>query len=993
MKPTFFLLLLTLWLLPAKSAQAEYHLTLGILAFRPAPQVEARWMPLVEYLQGQLPEVEVRLKSFDYDGLEEAVQRREVDLVLTNPAHYVLIAQRAGLSSPLASQINLVEGVPVKGFGGVILVPADDRRLQSLKDLKGKRIATPALGSLGGYQMQAHALARAGLRVPRDIKIVETGMPHDRAVEALLEGRADAAFVRSGLYEALLREGRVAPARLRILNEQAAPDFPHRLSTPLYPEWPIAAMPQVDDALAARVASALLALPHGGETAAALGIHGFTVPYNYEPVRNLLETLRLPPFDAPPQFTWQDIQTKHGGLLILFAFGTACGSLLLIVLTVNHRRMRAAQAALRLSEGLLNEAQKMARIGNWELDLTTNRLHWSLEIFHIFEIDPDRFTPSYEAFLDAIHPEDRDLVNQAYTQSLKDRQPYDIVHRLRFPDGRIRFVHERCSTTFSEDGTPLVSRGIVQDITERKLAEEALRASENNYRNLFENMAVGFAEHEILLDTEGRPCDYRFLQINPAFEQLTGLKAEAILGRTVREVMPETEPFWIQTYGRVALGGEPLRFENFSGALGKHFEVSVYMPKPGRFATIFLDISERKRQEEELRQAKTDAESANLAKSRFLATMSHEIRTPLNGILGMAQMLKMPEITSAERQECAQTILDSGQTLLVLLNDILDLSKVEAGKLVLNERPCDPAQLLQESVALFAQLAQTKGLRLEARPATRAPQAYWCDAFRLRQMLSNLISNAIKFTNQGSIHVDVEELEGDGQSAVLRFSVRDSGVGVAEDQQRLLFKPFTQIDDSDTRAHGGSGLGLSIVRNLATLMGGEVGCSSAPGQGSTFWFSVRVRLADADDLRSQAADQVQVATGETSAPRERGRILVVDDHLLNRKLLTGLLGKRGFAVDQAENGEEALALLTGAEPPELILMDCQMPIMDGYEATTLLRRWEQDNNRPRLPIIALTAGAFEEDRKRCLAAGMDDFLTKPVYFDQLFEMLDKWLGS
>ncbi|WP_305043394.1 PhnD/SsuA/transferrin family substrate-binding protein, partial [Geoalkalibacter sp.] len=739
MKPAFLPIFLAFWLLPAWTAQAGQSLTLGVLAFRPAAQVEERWQPLLDYLQGQLPEVEVRLQVFGYEGLEEAVQRGQVDLVLTNPAHYVLIANREGLSSPLASQINLVEGVPVKGFGGVILVRADDHRLRGLADLKGKRLASPALGSLGGYQMQARELARAGLRIPQDIQILETGMPHDRAVEALLDGRADAALVRSGLYEDMLKEGRLPPGKVRILNVQSLPGFPHGLSTPLYPEWPMAALPQVDDALAARVASALLALPHGGEIAASLGIHGFTVPYNYEPVRDLLETLRLPPFDAPPKFTWSDIRAKHGTLLILLGLVSASGCLLLVALIINRRHIKAAQAALR--------------------------------------------------------------------------------------------------------------------------------ASEENYRDLFRNMIVGFAEHEILLDETGQPRDYRFLQVNPAFESLTGLKAEAILGRRVLEVLPDTEPFWIQTYGRVALGGEPLRFENFSGALGKHFEVSVYAPQPGRFATIFLDISERKRQEAELLQAKAAAEAASLAKSRFLATMSHEIRTPLNGILGMAQLLEMSELSAKERQEAACTILDSGKILLALLNDVLDLSKIEAGKLELVEEIFSPQALLDESLSLFAAAAQEQGLALEAQWLGGDQERFLGDPLRLRQMLSNLISNALKFTEQGGIRVQARPLaEEDGQTRLL-FSVTDTGMGVPTEQQGLLFKPFSQADSSDTRKFGGTGLGLSIVRTLAQLMGGETGVESRPGQGATFWFSVRAPTAPSVRLHAATTPGVDARQPPATAAR------------------------------------------------------------------------------------------------------------------------------
>ncbi|MDO3377918.1 PhnD/SsuA/transferrin family substrate-binding protein [Geoalkalibacter halelectricus] len=992
---TFFrtLLALALLLAPTASAWAVQSLTFGVLAFRPAEQVEARWQPLADYLSEQLPEVRVRFKFFDYPGLDEAVRQGQIDLVFTNPAHYVLIAHREELSSPLVGQINLVEGTPVTGFAGVILVRAEDESPRSLADLRGKRIAVPSKLSLGGYQMQAHSLVQAGLRMPEQVRIIETGMPHDLAVEVLIERRADAAFVRSGLYEALLREGRVKPGSLRVLNRQDLPDFPHQVSTPLYPEWPVAALPHVDDALAARFAAALLGLPHGGEIAQALGIQGFTIPYNYEPVRDLLESLRLPPFDASPQFTWYDIREKHGGVLILLAVSATIGTLLLIVLILSRRRMQAAQAALTHSEALLTEAQQTARLGNWELDLRTNRLHWSREIFAIFEIDPTRFSASYEAFLDAIHPEDRELVHQAYTRSLAERRPYEITHRLRMADGRIKHVHERCKSFFAADGTPLLSRGIVQDITEQKLAEQALRASERNYRNLFDNMTVGFAVHEILLDDQGRPQDYRFLQVNPAFEKITGLRSDALIGRRVLEVLPGTEPEWIQIYGEVALTGQPRLFESYSGTLEKYFEVTAYAPQPGQFATLFLDISTRKRQEAELRQAKSAAEAANRAKSRFLATMSHEIRTPLNGILGMAQTLMDADISPSLRLESARTILDSGNILLALLNDILDLSKVEAGRLEIKDLPFRPAQLLEDTAALFAPAAREQGLRLEVSWHGQDSQVFCSDPLRLRQMLSNLISNAVKFTERGVIGVAGRAHPGDDDTFFLRFEVSDTGPGIAEHQRDKLFRPFSQIDDSDTRRHSGSGLGLSIVRSLAALLGGEVGVESSPTRGSTFWFSVRARADEAGDL-ARMHNPAAPERGEEKQPLrsfDGEKILVVDDNQINHKLLAGMLKKLGLEIIHADDGAQALELIRGGQAPSLVLMDCQMPVMDGLEATARIRAWEQENNRPRLPIIALTAGAFDEDRERCLAAGMDEFLTKPIYYDQLTDALNRQL--
>lgn len=395
-----------------------------------------------------------------------------------------------------------------------------------------------------------------------------------------------------------------------------------------------------------------------------------------------------------------------------------------------------------------------------------------------------------------------------------------------------------------------------------------------------------------------------------------------------------------------------------------------------------------------LNDARKAAEAANHAKSDFLSMMGHELRTPLNGMLGMAQLQLMPNLTERERQDYARIILTSGQSLLTLLNDILDLSKIESGKLRIESAEFDPDDLIRETLALFSGSATQKHLLLEGQWRSAFGQRYRSDPHRLRQMLSNLIGNAIKFTAHGKILIEGVEVARDADSAVLEFSVSDTGIGIPAEKHDLLFRPFSQADSSSTRKYGGSGLGLSIVRSLAERMGGDAGVDSVAGSGSRFWFRIRAGIGSAGDNADGVATP---APGEARAVPVRAgsqaRVLVVEDNMINQRVVDALLRKLGLSAALVQDGQQAVDTITRGDTADIVLMDVNMPVMDGCTATQRIRRWEIDNSLPRRPIIALTANAFAEDRERCLRAGMDDYLAKPVTFAALQTVLGKWLRA
>ncbi len=398
-------------------------------------------------------------------------------------------------------------------------------------------------------------------------------------------------------------------------------------------------------------------------------------------------------------------------------------------------------------------------------------------------------------------------------------------------------------------------------------------------------------------------------------------------------------------------------------------------------------------QEKSLRDALQAAEAANTAKSAFLATMSHEIRTPMNGVLGMAQLLMDEDVSKEDRIDFSRTIYNSGNTLLTILNDILDLSKVEAGKVEIEQVVFSPAQLLHEIDDLFSKSSRAKGIVLESTWRNDPARRYLGDSTRLRQVLSNLVSNAIKFSDGGRIEVWGEEIGGTATDAQLSFHVKDQGPGIPPERKHLLFQPFSQLDATVTRRFGGTGLGLAIARGLVNRMGGEIGVESTQGSGSTFWFNVRVGIQHEGAESRQAVRDVELPEVADSEGNRSRHILIVEDNPVNQKVIVAILEKLQFRTSVFGNGQEAVEAIKAGLHPNLILMDVQMPVMGGLEATRHIRVWEDEARQPRIPILALTAGAFEEDRQNCLAAGMDAVLTKPINKLDLASALAKWMAD
>ena len=525
---------------------------------------------------------------------------------------------------------------------------------------------------------------------------------------------------------------------------------------------------------------------------------------------------------------------------------------------------------------------------------------------------------------------------------------------------------------------------IREDVTERRQSRERIRQSEERYRSLFTAQLDAFALQEIVLDEHGQPADYRFLAVNPAYEQLTGWKADYVLNRTVREVFPHIDELWLGLYAQVALDGQSMRFEKYNPDLGRHIEINAYPPQPGQVAMVIRDVTERHRTAQELSRAKAAAEAANKAKAEFLANMSHELRTPLNGVLGMLQLLDGDPDMDGEHKALLETALESGRGLLTIINDILSFAQLDAGRLTIAREPADLREISAAVCRAFRYEAQDRGLELTCEVDDAVPEVVLSDAGRLRQILLNLVSNAMKFTPGGHIAVGVRMLPHTPSPAsrVLLLTVADTGIGIPDEKQAAVFEPFTQVDGSLTRKYQGTGIGLGIVRHLAQLMGGSVCLESEEGAGTTFYVTVRCGWA------LHAA--VPAGSGEVAAPALAGtRVLIAEDDRVNMLTALRFLERLGCTATPAGNGREAMDLLARGEF-DCILMDVQMPEMDGYEAARAIRAADGPGElgpKSRIPIVAMTAHALAEDRLRCREAGMDGYISKPMDMDELARVL------
>ncbi|MBB3890365.1 PAS domain S-box-containing protein [Phenylobacterium haematophilum] len=621
-------------------------------------------------------------------------------------------------------------------------------------------------------------------------------------------------------------------------------------------------------------------------------------------------------------------------------------------------------------EDRLERVQRLANAGAWEWTAADDALSCSEPALRLLGLPPGPCTA--DEALARIPSDDRRRVEDAVQRALDTGCAYALDHRIKLPDGAVRVLRHQGAPRFSPSGAAIGLAGALQDVTPLRAAEAASHRSQQ----MLAGMLKISPEAIVVADSQAR-----IILFSAGAEAMFGYSAEEALGRSVEDLMPARfRERHQQAVHRFASGTRPsLRMHERAEILGlrrngEEFPAEASLarletPSGTAFTTIVRNLSERKAAEARLVQAREEAEEASRAKSTFLANMSHEIRTPLNGVLGVAGALARTDLDAPQR-EMVQLIETSGRALQALLSDILDLAKVDAGRLCIRDEPFDLAGMVRAVFALFQASAAEKAIGFSLEMDREVCDRFHGDDLRIRQVLSNLLSNAVKFTAHGEVRLRVLSRGLAGDVRRVRFVVEDTGVGFPTEAAEALFDRFEQADSSITRQFGGTGLGLAISKSLVDLMGGEIVASSSPGEGATFAFEL--------PLRRLVREPSSPPPAPIHAPKPSDRpvrVLLAEDHPTNRRVVELILGGLPVDLTCVENGQQAVEA-AAEQTYDLILMDMQMPIMDGVTAVSRIRAARPLRLGPR--ICMLTANAMPEHREASQRAGADAFLVKPL---------------
>ena len=672
------------------------------------------------------------------------------------------------------------------------------------------------------------------------------------------------------------------------------------------------------------------------------------------------------------------------------------------------------------------------------------------EVFWLRDVKTDELlyvSPAYEqiwgrscrsfydnpwSFVEAIHSEDRDRIVKIYEDTRSRPASYEYECRIIRDDGQIRWIRVRNNPVFDKNGIVFRYSGIAEDITQRKQTEDELQKKNLELKTINDELHSTLKELESA-NTELLSTNNSLLESEEKFRNLTEASPVAIMIHQANywvytnpvgvEISgySENELYKMHFWDFVEPEYQPLiRERGLMRQLSENFSMSYEFPitakdgtrkwvslkgntiifkgKPAGMISV-IDITARKMAEDELietnkqleaalgraREFAIAAEAANIAKSQFLANMSHEIRTPMNGIIGIVSLLLDTELTD-EQKKFIEIMRSSGDNLLAIINQILDLSKIESHKFELDKHNFNLQAAMYDIIEILALKAGEKNLAFNFTIDDDIPCSLRGDSGRLRQVLTNLSYNAIKFTDKGKVEIKVSMLNESEKDVKLKFEITDTGIGIPRGHIKNLFIPFTQVDGGMSRKYGGTGLGLAISRKIADLMGGQIGVESSENNGSVFWFTVILQKQETDQVPVKESD----SSGTCSADSRSVEILLVEDNKTNQFVANSMLKKLGYKTDLAENGFECIEALKRKEY-SVVFMDCQMPEKDGFQTTEEIRSRKSGVINPDVLIIALTAHAMDGDREKCIKAGMNDYIAKPVRVKELDKLLLRWL--
>ncbi len=664
-----------------------------------------------------------------------------------------------------------------------------------------------------------------------------------------------------------------------------------------------------------------------------------------------------------------------------------------------------------------NKSTSDSSKGFWNWEWGTEKIWYSPECWILLGFNPSGPFPEnrLSSFIDRLHPDDVERWQEELRQHVEFGKPYNINFRLWCVTGEYRWFRVQGYLQRNCQGHGIAMLGTVRDISQQLYIELVLSETQLCVQDSFREITAlrsALDQHSLLsvADRSGKIID-----VNTAFCEISGYKKEDLLGQDHRILNSGFHPksFWKEMWRRIAAGeawqGEVCNRRKDGSLYWVNSTIVPYLGAEGKiekYVSIRFDITAQKAAERALLAAQAGAEAANAAKSEFIANMSHEIRTPMTAILGFTELIAAESIDCPGAQgrlnEYVATIRRNGEHLLQIINDILDISKIEAGKLFVERIETNPLQLIHEVVNLMDIRARSKGISLTMEVLSPIPKLVDSDPLRVRQILVNLIGNSIKFTDKGSVSI---RCSFDAIANQLIFAVVDSGIGISDEQKENLFEAFVQADTSTSRRFGGTGLGLRISKRLAQLLGGDIDCESTLGHGSTFTVSIdagknRVHefitlnqyQESQPPLTIQSSSPIEVKESSTKYRLERMRILLAEDGPDNQRLISHILKKAGADVVVVENGLEAARRLNALDdalfnpcPFDLVLTDMQMPILDGYELVKMLRE-----KGASVPIIALTAHAMTSDEEKCLLTGCDGYASKPIDKNHLIELCHEW---